>query len=115
MQVLEDQKQRHGARVALDELADGMQQVAALLLRRQRDGLGDVGVAHPQLGHEFGDLGCVRSERLAQRLGCHLARRLFDVFDGGQVGRRALLVDTVAGEHAEPEPPCLGGHLVDEA
>ena len=115
VQVLEDEHQRRVARGALDELGDAVQQVAALLLGRQRHRLGDVGVADAQLGHELGDLGRVLAERLAQHLGRHLARRLLDVLDGGQVGRRALLVDAVAGEHAQTEPPRLGGRLLDEA
>ena len=99
---------------AFDELADAVQQVAALLLRRQGHRLGDVGIADAQLGHELGDLGRVLAECLAQRLGRHLARRCLDVLDGRQVGRCALLIDAVTGEHAQTQPLRLGGRLLDE-
>jgi hypothetical protein len=85
----------------LHELGNAVEQVAALLLGRQRDGLRNVRVARAQLGHELGDLGGVLAEGLAERLGRHLACGLFDVFDGGQIRRRALLVDAVAGQHAQ--------------
>jgi hypothetical protein len=114
VEIFVHEHQRGRARGALHELGDTVEQVAALLLGRERDGLRDVRIARPQLGDELGDLGGVVAERLAERLGRHLAGRLLEVLDDGQVGRRALLVDRVAGEHAQTEPPRLGGRLFDE-
>ena len=88
--------------------------MAALLLGRQRHRVGNVRVAHAQLGHELGDLGRVLAERLAQRLRRDLARGRLDLLDKRQVGRRPLLVDAVAGEHAQTEALSLGGHLLHQ-
>ena len=96
VEVFEHEHERFRARGALDELGDHCtQQVVALLLGRQRHRVGNVRVAYPQLGHELGDLGRVLPERLAERLGRNLARRLLDVLDawGGRAaplaGRRS--------------------------
>jgi hypothetical protein len=115
VEVLEYEQDGVAPRVPADEFGDAVQQVAALLLGGERYGLGDVGVARTQLGHQLGDLRRVLTERLAQRLGREVARRLLEVLDGREVGRRTLLVDAVAGEHVHAEAPRLVGRLLHQA
>jgi hypothetical protein len=97
VQIFEHEHQRGVARGALDELADGAQKVAPLLLGRQRHRIGNVRVPHAQLWHQLSDLRCIFAERLAQRFRRNLSRRVLDVLDRRKVGRSTLLVDAVAG------------------
>ncbi len=103
MQVIEDEEKWLSAACPPQEVTHAVEQVAALLLRRQLRGRRDVGEEAAELRHELGHLRGRVTQGVAQRLRRDDPRGGLSHLHEGDVGRRPLHLVATADE---------GGHVV---
>ncbi len=102
VQVVDQQDLRRHARAPLDEVAEAVEQVAALLLRRQLDGRWNIREHTPQLRDELRHLGCRFTERVAECRPRHDARRAFHHLDPRNEWWGACHLVTATGQRQTP-------------
>ena len=116
MQVVEDEEQRPGGGGPGQDVAEAVEEVVPLLLRRKLQRRRDVGEEPAEAGQQLGHLGRVVAEEGPERLWIRCdGQGLLQDLDEGHVGRRTL--DLVAPPDEDPEPlgGGVGGDLLTEA
>ena len=101
VEILVQQDLRSDPGRSLEELADAVEHVAALLLRREVGCPGDVAVALTQRGHQRGDLRRVLAQYLPHPFPADLPCRLLQLVDERLVRRRHRHVQARPGEDVQ--------------